>query len=148
MKDSVVSILLVDDDDVDAETVERAFRKAKITNPIYRASDGVEALEMLRGTGGREPIPYPHLILLDLKMPRMGGLKFLEALRNDPALRENVVFVLTTSAAEQDRLAAYENFVAGYIIKSQAGRDFTALIDLLDIYWRVVELPPPRRRPA
>lgn len=133
-----VSILLVEDDDVDAEAIKRAFAKAKIANPVVRARDGLEALEMLRTRGA---IAKPYIILLDLKMPRMNGLAFLEQIRIDDQLHDSVVFVLTTSRAETDVSAAYDKYVAGYIVKSQVGSSFSDLIGLLDHYWRLVELP-------
>ena len=138
---NTVTILLVEDDDIDTEAVERAFRKARIANPIMRAKDGIEALAMLRGEQGRKPLLHPYLILLDLKMPGMGGLKFLDELRRDPDLSNAVVFVLTTSSDEQDMAKAYEKYVAGYIVKSRAGDNFVGLIGMLDHYWRIVELP-------
>lgn len=138
MTGSEVSILLVEDDDVDAEAIKRAFAKAKIVNPVVRARDGLEALEMLRTRGA---IAKPYIILLDLKMPRMNGLAFLEQIRIDDQLHDSVVFVLTTSRAETDVSAAYDKYVAGYIVKSQVGSSFSDLIGLLDHYWRLVELP-------
>lgn len=138
MTGSEVSILLVEDDDVDAEAIKRAFAKAKIVNPVVRARDGLEGLEMLRTRGA---IAKPYIILLDLKMPRMNGLAFLEQIRIDDQLHDSVVFVLTTSRAETDVSAAYDKYVAGYIVKSQVGSSFSDLIGLLDHYWRLVELP-------
>ncbi|RUP22418.1 response regulator, partial [Methylobacterium sp.] len=78
---STVNILLVDDDEVDVQGLKRAFKKSKIGNPITVARDGIEALEILRGQNGRERLPKPHLVLLDLNMPRMNGIEFLEAVR-------------------------------------------------------------------
>ena len=141
MAENTVNLLLVEDDDVAAEGIERAFRKAKIGNPIHRATDGIDALELLRGEGGRERLPRPYMILLDLKMPRMDGQKFLEEIRGDAELDDSVIFVLTTSSDEQDRVAAYKKYVAGYIVKSKAGEDFVELLGMLDHFWRVVELP-------
>lgn len=140
--DKTVKILLVEDDEVDAEGIERSFRKAKIANPVIRARDGVEALERLRGSSEEPPLAQPFLVLLDLNMPRMDGLTFLDNIRKDPAIQNAIVFVLTTSSAEKDKFAAYKSFVAGYIVKSRAGVDFVELIGLLDHYWRVVEFPP------
>ncbi|MCW8889765.1 MAG: response regulator [Sedimenticola sp.] len=133
-----VSILLIEDDEVDAMGVERALRKNKILNKLYRARDGIEALELLRTPGG---VDHPYIILLDLNMPRMNGLELLEELRRDPKLTESVVFVLTTSKDDEDRTAAYKNHVAGYILKKNVGDGFMELIDMLDRYWRLVELP-------
>ncbi|QDU93432.1 response regulator [Lignipirellula cremea] len=141
MNENTVHILLVEDDEVSAEAVERAFRKARIANPIHLTRDGIEALDKLRGNGV-EPIPRPYIILLDLNMPRMNGLEFLEELRSDPELKRSIVFVLTTSSADRDRLAAYDQFVAGYVVKSKVGDDFMNFISMLDHYWRVVEFPP------
>ena len=145
MHDETVTILLVEDDDVDTEAVERAFRKARIANPIVRAKDGGEALRLLRGSE-RPGLKRPYLVLLDLKMPGMGGFRFLDELRHDANLRKTVVFVLTTSSDEQDMNRAYEKYVAGYVVKARAGQDFVDLIGMLDHYWRVVELPPEHHR--
>lgn len=136
-----VSTLLVDDDDVAVETVRRAFQRGNIASPIHRAIDGLDALDALRGTNGREAVPRPLIVLLDLRMPRMDGLRFLAALRADPEHRDTVVFMLTTSNDEKDRAMAYEHHVAGYLVKSDLEHDLGGLVELLDAYWRVVELP-------
>jgi len=131
------TILLVEDDDIDAKIVERAFKKLRIANPIIRAKDGVMALEVLRSTA----ISRPYIILLDLNMPRMGGLEMLEELRGDKNLTNNVVFVLTTSKDDKDKFAAYSQNIAGYILKESLQNGFDDLVKLLDHYWRIVELP-------
>jgi CheY-like chemotaxis protein len=136
-----VSVLLVDDDDVDVMAVKRAFRKAKIANPLLVARDGLEALSMLRGEEGQQPVPRPYIIILDLNMPRMDGFEFLAELRKDPKLHDAVVFVLTTSKADEDRAASYDMNVAGYIVKSDVGDGFLNVTQLLDSYWKVVLLP-------
>lgn len=138
-----VTVLLVEDDQVDAEAVRRAFQKQKIANPLVEVNDGVEALSLLRGEQGN-PLPRPYIILLDLNMPRMNGLEFLKHLREDEKLRDSIVFVLTTSDDNRDKLAAYEQHVAGYMVKSRAGKDFLDLTALLDHYWRIIEMPPSR----
>ncbi|OUS12802.1 two-component system response regulator [Gammaproteobacteria bacterium 53_120_T64] len=131
------SILLVDDDDVDAMGIERALKKMKLANPFYRARDGIEGLEMLRN----KSIEQPYMLLLDLNMPRMTGIEMLKELRSDPTLRGTVVFVLTTSDEDQDKLAAYNEHIAGYIVKTKLDTGFDELLKLLDCYWRLVELP-------
>lgn len=136
-----VTVLLVDDDDVDVMAVKRAFRKAKIANPLLVARDGLEALAMLRGEDGHEAVPRPYIIILDLNMPRMDGFEFLGELRKDPKHHDAVVFVLTTSQADEDRAASYDMNVAGYIVKSDVGEGFLSVTELLDSYWRVVLLP-------
>ena len=136
-----MSLLLVEDDDGDAKAVIRAFRKAKVANPVHRAVDGVEALEMLKGENGREALLPPYIILADINMPRMDGIKFVRELRADPNLKTAIVFMLTTSKSEEDKIKAYDLNVAGYIVKETAGRDFLKLVDMLGAYWRIVELP-------
>lgn len=136
-----VTLLLIEDDLVDAEAIQRAFRQQRIANPFVVVPDGVEALRALRGEAG-PPVPRPFLILLDINMPRMNGIEFLRELRRDPELHRSIVFVLTTSNREEDKLAAYEGHVAGYILKSRAGEDFLEVIKMLRSYWRVVEFPP------
>lgn len=133
-----VTILLVDDDDVDVMGVERALKKLKILNPIVRARDGIEGLALLRDA---QAVKRPYLVLLDLNMPRMNGLEMLAELRKDSALSSAVVFVLTTSKADEDKVEAYQQHAAGYIIKSQVGDGFLRVMEMLDHYWRVVELP-------
>lgn len=133
-----VTILLVDDDDVDVMGVERALKKLKILNPIVRARDGIEGLALLRDP---RAVKRPYIVLLDLNMPRMNGHEMLAELRNDSALSSAVVFILTTSKADEDKVEAYQQHVAGYIIKSQVGDGFLRVIEMLDHYWRVVELP-------
>lgn len=136
-----VTFLVVEDDDVDVMALERAFKQLKIANKQCFARDGVEGLEYLRGQNGREKIAAPYIILLDLNMPRMTGLEFLEEIRKDEELKQSIVFVLTTSNDDRDRVSAYEKNVAGYIVKSDPTNGFMEAITMLDHYWRVVELP-------
>lgn len=145
MTSKPVQLLLVEDDDVDAEGVERALRKRRIANRIIRAVGGMEALEILRGGEGIPPLRRPFMVLLDLNMPRMDGLTFLKELRADPDLRDSIVFVLTTSDADRDKVAAYDANVAGYMLKSRVGEMFVNLIELLEPYWRYIEFPPGHR---
>ena len=142
-KGRTVNVLLVEDDEIDAEAIGRAFAKQNFSNPIIRAHDGIEALAILRKEQGYRSISHPFLILLDLNMPRMGGLEFLEVIRNDKALKRCIVFVLTTSDSDNDRVAAYERHIAGYLVKSHAGDDFGGVTRLLDHYWRMVAFPSP-----
>jgi CheY-like chemotaxis protein len=136
-----IHILLVDDDDGDARAVERAFLKARIANPIVRAFDGVEAMDILKGANGRARLLRPYLLLLDLNMPRVNGLQLIAAIRADPDLHDAVIFVLTTSNRDEDKDAAYAHNVTGYILKENAGEDFLRLFSLVDSYWRIVEMP-------
>jgi CheY-like chemotaxis protein len=142
MKTQPIQLLLVEDDEVDVMAVQRAFRDRRLLNPITVAKDGVEALEIMRGTNGHTPLSRPFVVLLDLKMPRMDGLELLTEIRNDKTLQDVIVFVLTTSKHDEDIAAAYRQQVAGYILKSNAGIDFMRLVDMLDAYWKVVEMLP------
>lgn len=133
----VVTLFLVDDDDVDAMGVIRALRKRRIGNPVIRAKDGVDALEKLRNG----EVPRPYIVLLDLNMPRMGGLEFVKAVREDYDLATSVIFVLTTSQSDQDIAEAYKNHVAGYVVKSDMEDIFSKLGNMLNIYWQISFLP-------
>jgi CheY-like chemotaxis protein len=105
------------------------------------AHNGLEALEILRGNNGSPPLARPNVVLLDLHMPQMNGIEFLEAVRADPTLSDLVIFVLTTSDAPEDKAQAYRHHVAGYVLKSDPGRSFVEAVEMLDRYTHVVELP-------
>ncbi len=136
-----LNILLVEDDDGDAKALQRAFQKARIANSIQRAVDGIEALDMLKGVNGKTKPPSPGILLVDLNMPRMNGIQFVKALRQDKDLRRSIVFILTTSTLDEDKVGAYDLNVAGYIAKANAAGDFLDLIALMDLYGRIVTLP-------
>lgn len=136
-----LNVLLVEDDDVAAESVMRSMQRAGLPCSVTWVEDGQAALEVLREQDARRKAPRPRLILLDLNMPRMNGFEFLEAVRADPKLKEEVVFVLTTSSADSDRSRAYDENVAGYMVKSAVGPQFAKLAQLLDGYRRAVQLP-------
>ncbi len=141
MMDKSVTILLVEDDEIDAVNVQRAFKKVKITNPLYRAENGLEALAMLRGEGVEKTIPTPKIILLDINMPKMNGIEFLQALRADPDLKGISVVVLTTSDEDRDKVAAYDLNVAGYVLKPVQPEKFIEAVTTLDMYWNLMEMP-------
>ncbi|MDP5035354.1 MAG: response regulator [Alishewanella sp.] len=133
-----VTILLIDDDDVDVMGVKRALKQLKILNPIIRARDGVEGLAIIRDTKKQRK---SYIVLLDINMPRMDGLEMLYELRNDPHISNSIVFILTTSKADEDKAKAYNQHIAGYIVKNQVAEGFVRVVALLDSYWRLVELP-------
>lgn len=132
-----VTLLLIDDDDVDVMGIERALRKLEVRNPVIRARDGIEGLAKLRECASSRK---PFLVLLDLNLPRLNGLELLAEIRKDPTLSNAVVFVLTTSKAEEDKHTAYQHNIAGYIIKSQMSDGVMRAMEMLHGYWRVVEL--------
>jgi CheY-like chemotaxis protein len=137
-EEKILNILLVEDDHVDVMNVKRAFERNRITNPLFVAADGIEALEMLRG--GKVP-DTRRMILLDLNMPRMNGIEFLRELRRDPELQHTPVVVLTTSNDERDKIEAYNFNVAGYLLKPVTFLNFVELTAALNKYWTLVELP-------
>jgi CheY-like chemotaxis protein len=142
MEDRRLNILLVEDDELDVMNVQRAFKKNNVLNPLYTAGNGIEALEMLRGRGMGPPMPrVRRLILLDLNMPKMGGIEFLKELRADPELHATTVVVLTTSDEERDKVKAYDLNVAGYILKPVTLAAFVEIMAALNKYWSVNELP-------
>jgi CheY-like chemotaxis protein len=141
MTGSTVTILVVDDDMVDRMAIRRSFRALKIGNPVVEAGNGIEGLDRLRGSNGADKLPQPVLVLLDLNMPQMGGIEFLEEVRADPLLQPLLIFVLTTSSADEDRMRAYAKNIAGYVLKQRPGQSFVDAIGMLEHYWRIVEFP-------
>lgn len=142
------TILLVEDNDDDAELTRLAFTDAKVKNPVLRVSDGVEALDYLHCRGRwttRDPRDLPAVVLLDLKLPRLGGLEVLNAVRADERTKHLPVVVLTSSAEEGDRLAAYEQHVNSYVRKPVDYAEFVTATRHLGFYWVLVNLPPPAR---
>ncbi|HEX8616482.1 MAG TPA: response regulator [Thermoanaerobaculia bacterium] len=138
MSDKILNVLLVEDDDVDVMNVRRAFKKGNITNPLFVAGNGLEALEMLR----KGELPKSRrLVLLDLNMPKMNGIEFLRALRADPEIAHTPVVVLTTSDAERDKVEAYNLHVAGYLLKPVTFANFCETMASLNKYWTLVEMP-------
>jgi CheY-like chemotaxis protein len=138
MSNSSLNILLVEDDDVDVMNVKRAFEKNHITNPLFVASNGLEALEKLRS--GEVP-QGRRIVLLDLNMPKMNGIEFLRELRNDPALAATPVVVLTTSNNDRDKIDAFNLNVAGYLVKPVTFAEFSDVMVTLNKYWTLVEMP-------
>lgn len=136
-----VSMLIVDDDEVCQMLVERAVGDCARPFKLVAARDGVEALEILQYDGHAPRIRRPFVILLDLRMPRMDGIEFLKVLRNDPVLRDAIVFVLTTSEQDCDIKSAYQLNVAGYLVKPPNYSLFKDMIIMLEQYCSLVVLP-------
>ena len=136
-----VRFLIIDDDQVSVLAIKRALKKLKIINPVQVARDGREALDMLKGEIEDGSSLPPYLVTLDLNMPRMNGFEFLEEVRKDPALHRLVIFVLSTSDAPADVANAYDNNIAGYIVKDNLGDSFVKALDMIDCFAKVVEFP-------
>lgn len=130
-------ILLIEDDDLDAEAVRRALQELRVTNALVRVRHGEEALGHLRD-GACE---RPGMILLDLRMPRMGGLEFLTALKADDELRRLPVIILTTSGEAHDVLASFHLGVQGYMVKPMGYQPFVEMMRTIVQYWTLSELP-------
>lgn len=131
------NILVVEDDEVDRMNIERAFKKANLTNPIFMAKDGIEALEMLKSGKLNNPL----LILLDINMPRMNGLEFLKVLRDDPQWTLTPVVIMSSSREDKDRINAYSLSVTGYVIKPLEFGEFVNTMIILGQYWSLCYFP-------
>lgn len=136
-----VNILLAEDDQIDQKAFLRAFERLRIKNPVTIAKDGLEAWDILKGLNGKPALERPNLLILDINMPRMNGLELLDRIRQDTELHDSIVFMLTTSNDEEDKIEAFNFNVAGYMLKSNIGQSFVKAVELVDNYWRVVEFP-------
>ena len=142
-------ILLVEDNDDDVELTTMAFAKAKITNRLVVARDGVEAIEYLFGEGahaGRDARDQPVVVLLDLKLPRLGGLEVLKKIREDERTKRIPVVILTTSNEQQDMLAAGDLHANSYVRKPVDFDSFLTAARQIGLYWTVLNEPMPAVR--
>lgn len=130
-------VLLIEDDEVDVITIQRAFKELKIGNQLDVARDGEEALTFLQDSLSSKPC----LILLDLNMPKIAGLEFLRIVKNDEQLKRIPIVVLTTSNDEQDMIESFHIGAAGYTVKPVDYEQFVDVISIIDTYWTVSELP-------
>jgi two-component system response regulator len=145
------AIFLVEDNDDDAELAMMAFSRAKLVNPLVRARDGVEALDYLFGRGEhaeRNSGELPAVVLLDLKLPKLGGLQVLQAIRADERTKHLPVVVLTSSDEERDRLGAYDHFANSYVLKPVDYDQFVGAALQLGLYWLLLNVPPPEKLSA
>jgi len=131
-------ILLVEDDDVDVMTVKRALKDLNIKNRLVNTANGEEALEYLKNNSNKKPC----IILLDLNMPKMNGIEFLQVVKADDTLKKIPVIVLTTSSQQQDIIESFKLSIAGYIVKSVDYAEFTKAISTINLYWTLSKLPP------
>jgi two-component system, response regulator len=141
-------ILLVEDNQDDEELALLAFQKGRVANEIIVARDGVEALDYLFGTGpraGRDASDLPQLMILDLKLPKIDGLEVLRRVRADPRTRRLPVVILTSSKEEEDLIQAYDLGVNSYVRKPVAFDQFVEAVGQLQVYWLVLNEPPPPR---
>jgi two-component system, response regulator len=139
-----VEILLVEDSDADAEMTTRAIRKGNVVNRLVRVRDGVEALEFVfrEGAYSQRSGGNPRLILLDLKMPRLGGIDVLRRLKADQTTKTIPVVVFTSSAEERDVIESYQLGVNSYLVKPVDMIAFTNVITQTGLYWAVMNRMP------
>ena len=137
MKETCKAILLVEDDQVDVMTVRRALKELHVTNRLEHMENGEDALAFLRDTTKDRPC----LILLDLNMPIMNGIEFLQEVKSDAELKCMPVVVLTTSDEQKDKLESFKLGIAGYMRKPVDYRQFVEIIRTIDAYWTISESP-------
>jgi two-component system response regulator len=140
-----VEILLVEDNDLDAELTIRALKKCKFSNKLYRAKDGVEALAFIAGSGAfveRDSRELPRLILLDLKMPRLNGIDVLRSLKADERTHAIPVVVMTSSSEPRDVDECYRLGVNGYVAKPIGFAELTEAVSRIGMYWLLVNRVP------
>jgi CheY-like chemotaxis protein len=130
-------ILLIEDDSVDAMTVRRALKELRVANRLEHAENGEQALAYLRDPSKERPC----LILLDLNMPVMNGIEFLQAAKVDSELKRLPVVVLTTSDEQEDKVESFELGVAGYMRKPVEYQQFVETMRTIDAYWTISESP-------
>lgn len=139
-------ILLVEDNPDDEELTMRALRKAKIANEIVVARDGLEALDFMFAEGkhaGRDLSRMPAVVLLDLKLPKLGGLEVLQRLRADARSKLVPVVILTSSSEDEDMLRSYELGANSYVRKPVEFGAFAEAVSQLGLYWVLLNEPPP-----
>lgn len=139
-----IPILLVEDNPADVELTLRAFKRRKLANPVAVARDGEEALDYIRRHGKfATGAPVPGIILLDLRLPKVDGLEVLREFKSHPVYRNIPVVVLTTSAEDRDIKRSYELGAASYIVKPVEFERFQEVVERIDLYWIVTNVPYP-----
>jgi CheY-like chemotaxis protein len=139
-------ILLVEDRLMDVELTLDAFREARLGNTVRVASTGEQALDYLFGRGefsDRQAHPLPDLILLDLKLPGVGGQEVLRQIKSAPGLKRLPVVVLTSSQEDCDRMECYDFGVNSFLVKPITFDGFMAVVKQIDDYWLSLNTPPP-----
>ncbi|WP_282124227.1 response regulator [Algibacter mikhailovii] len=132
---NALNILLIEDDMIEVMKLNRTISTLKLGHKIIEANNGVEALEILKRKDD-----LPDIILLDLNMPKINGIEFLEILKNDAVLKFIPTIILTTSSNQKDLLACYNLGIAGYILKPLKYEDYMSKIEKLLAYWSINEL--------
>ena len=134
-----ISFLVLEDDQIDAEAIRRAFRELGISNQLIIVKDGIEALDCLHGSEKHGKLTPPFVIFVDLIMPRMSGLEFLDHLKEIPEARSAPVFVMSGSSDQDDIFRAYSHDIVGYIVKSDPVKSIRKALELLDYQWLLMK---------
>ena len=140
-----IEILFIEDNHHEAELTIRSLKKHNLANTLKHIDDGAEALDFIFSQGihsGRENSPYPKLIILDLKLPKVDGLEILRQLKADERTRLIPVVVLTSSQEEKDVIESYKLGVNSYIVKPVNFESFTTAIADLGFYWFILNQSP------
>jgi CheY-like chemotaxis protein len=143
---SEAHILLVEDNRMDVELTLDAFKEARLDNTVHVARNGQEALDYLFGRGeyaDRDEYPVPDLILLDLKMPGLGGHEVLRRIKRTPVLKRIPVIVLTSSREEGDRALSYDRGANSYLVKPVSFEGFLDVVREIGSYWLSLNVKPP-----
>jgi two-component system, response regulator len=140
----VIDILLVEDSDADAELTMRALRKGRVMNEVLRVQDGAEALEFIlrEGDYAERPGGLPNLILLDLNMPKVGGIEVIQRLKSEPLTKSIPIVVLTASAQAQDIIEGYNLGINGYLVKPISVAAFNEVVIQVGLFWSVTNRVP------
>ena len=130
-----IEILVAEDEETDAFFVQQAFEQSKVKNNVHLVKDGQEAINFLTNTNGYEDAPKPHLIFLDIKMPRKDGHEALKEIKAIPELRHIPVIILSGSKAHDDVRKSYENFASAHVPKSSGFNDMLEFINCVESFW-------------
>ena len=144
MEKNLFTVLMAEDNDHDIIATKRAWKKSHVANPLYIVRDGEECLDYLYKRGKYSETgaaPWPGILLLDIKMPKMDGLTLLKHIREDEKLPRLPVIVLTTSREEEDRIRSYDLGANAYIVKPVGFGNFSAAVKAINLFWQLVELP-------
>ncbi|WP_028322517.1 response regulator [Desulfatiglans anilini] len=138
-----IKILLVEDNPADVELTAENLASSKILHDLFVVGDGVKAMDFLRRQGEYADVPRPHLVLLDLNLPRKDGREVLEEMKADPVLKRIPVVVLTSSKAEEDVIKSYDLQASAYVVKPVDLQGFGSIVKGIDWFWfSVVKYSP------
>jgi CheY-like chemotaxis protein len=138
-------ILHVENEPDDVFIIQRAIKKVGIENPMFHVENGEMAIDYLSGDGSfrdRKTHPLPSLVLLDLSMPRLGGIEVLQWIRAQPGIKRLIVVVLTSSQNQEDITAAYEHGANGYLVKPVGAPEFQSVLASFKTFWLEANQPP------